>query len=423
MPSSVRDRLTCSFEFVFHFVKQRKYFYDLDAIREPHKVESVKRACRGVSAEGKTNNPQSPFKTVRSFIGYEKMNEKLADGELRNVHPSGKNPGDAWKLSEREENLKEFFNKKGSGGNPGHGIQGSTLGMKEGNHPDGKNPGDFWDTNSLASQENGEFEHDKLYKVLKGCPIHSPLLHPEILKIVSNGEQQDCLLTHTFDRCGCLVPVPSFSLFSKLPLDRLGFLHSKMGFHHQGNAVGQIVESVSENKKSGLCFHGGGQEFCPQKPSRTKHTQNLGEKQDDNLDYSLYDCELTAISHSREIHKIVSLKVECGNIFLEIPSRIEHILRQLGCVCSYYTYAHFALKDYPSDYWSINPKPYKDAHFACFPPKLVEKPLKATCPKQVCVKCGKARDRIVKIVSPADTGTRNVGGRKDGYTTHLKGKW
>jgi len=31
MPSSVRDRLTCSFEFVFHFVKQRKYFYDLDA--------------------------------------------------------------------------------------------------------------------------------------------------------------------------------------------------------------------------------------------------------------------------------------------------------------------------------------------------------------------------------------------------------
>jgi len=37
MPSSVKDRLTQTYEHIFHFVKNRKYYYDLDAIREPHK--------------------------------------------------------------------------------------------------------------------------------------------------------------------------------------------------------------------------------------------------------------------------------------------------------------------------------------------------------------------------------------------------
>jgi len=37
MPSSVKDRLTNAYEFIFHFVKARRYFYDLDAIRQPHR--------------------------------------------------------------------------------------------------------------------------------------------------------------------------------------------------------------------------------------------------------------------------------------------------------------------------------------------------------------------------------------------------
>jgi DNA modification methylase len=37
MPSSVKDRLTQTYEHIFHFVKNRRYYYDLDAIREPHK--------------------------------------------------------------------------------------------------------------------------------------------------------------------------------------------------------------------------------------------------------------------------------------------------------------------------------------------------------------------------------------------------
>jgi len=38
MPSSVKDRLTQTYEYIFHFVKSRRYYYNLDNIREPHKT-------------------------------------------------------------------------------------------------------------------------------------------------------------------------------------------------------------------------------------------------------------------------------------------------------------------------------------------------------------------------------------------------
>lgn len=37
MPSPVKDRRNNTYEHVFHFCKSRKYYYDLDAIRVPHK--------------------------------------------------------------------------------------------------------------------------------------------------------------------------------------------------------------------------------------------------------------------------------------------------------------------------------------------------------------------------------------------------
>ena len=46
--------------------------------------------------------------------------------------------------------------------------------------------------------------------------------------------------------------------------------------------------------------------------------------------------------------------------------------------------------------WTVTTKPYSNAHFATFPPKLIEPCILAGCPEQVCVKCGKARVRIVE---------------------------
>ncbi len=57
-------------------------------------------------------------------------------------------------------------------------------------------------------------------------------------------------------------------------------------------------------------------------------------------------------------------------------------------------------KSYPKrnkrSVWTIATAPYSEAHFATFPPKLIEPCILAGCPKQVCKKCGKARVRIVE---------------------------
>ena len=39
--------------------------------------------------------------------------------------------------------------------------------------------------------------------------------------------------------------------------------------------------------------------------------------------------------------------------------------------------------------WTITTKPFKEAHFATFPPNLIEPCIKAGCPEKVCVECGK----------------------------------
>ncbi|MFZ5559357.1 MAG: DNA-methyltransferase [Patescibacteria group bacterium] len=44
MPESVKDRWKKAHEYIFFFVKNKKYYFNLDAIRTPHKDVSIKRA-------------------------------------------------------------------------------------------------------------------------------------------------------------------------------------------------------------------------------------------------------------------------------------------------------------------------------------------------------------------------------------------
>ena len=46
--------------------------------------------------------------------------------------------------------------------------------------------------------------------------------------------------------------------------------------------------------------------------------------------------------------------------------------------------------------WKIATQPFKEAHFATFPEKLIEPMVKAGCPEFICKKCGKARERTYK---------------------------
>jgi len=44
----------------------------------------------------------------------------------------------------------------------------------------------------------------------------------------------------------------------------------------------------------------------------------------------------------------------------------------------------------PGDVWTVATASYRDAHFATFPERLIERPLLATCPARVCQMCGRA---------------------------------
>ena len=88
MPQSVKDRLNDTTEAVFHFVKEREYWYDLDNIREPHAKSTMQRADNaGVSGIVADVAGQSEHKGFK-----EKEYSEL-------LHPAGKNPGDVFEVT------------------------------------------------------------------------------------------------------------------------------------------------------------------------------------------------------------------------------------------------------------------------------------------------------------------------------------
>ena len=85
MPESVTDRFTKKHEYIFFFVKQEKYYFDLDAIRDKHKDVSINRNKYGLSAYNDENASRS---------------REMKAGELLN--DKGKNPGsvsDFWEVT------------------------------------------------------------------------------------------------------------------------------------------------------------------------------------------------------------------------------------------------------------------------------------------------------------------------------------
>jgi len=111
MPSSVKDRLTNAYEFVFLFAKQRRYWFDLDAIRVPHQtnpfqMEYRKRlwASRGKDILYQFNKEKrladGPNTGARNKAPYKVNNphiSRITKGrEAGNI--KGKNPGDVWTI-------------------------------------------------------------------------------------------------------------------------------------------------------------------------------------------------------------------------------------------------------------------------------------------------------------------------------------
>ena len=46
--------------------------------------------------------------------------------------------------------------------------------------------------------------------------------------------------------------------------------------------------------------------------------------------------------------------------------------------------------------WTVNTKPFAEAHFATFPSDLIEPCVLAGCPEKMCVDCGKPYERVMQ---------------------------
>jgi len=91
MPSSVKDRLSNTYEHIYFYVKSRKYYYDLDSIREPH--TSIKDLSR----------KRLDTKTSKHDLALKQKAGKIGPGGYLVQHPLGKNPGDAVKVESRSK--------------------------------------------------------------------------------------------------------------------------------------------------------------------------------------------------------------------------------------------------------------------------------------------------------------------------------
>ena len=97
MPSSVSDDTTLDFEYVYFFVKSKDYYYEQQF--EPHKIESIKRACRARTSE-KLDEKQYSHSRKNKHRGYSDMMERVESGELsHSVGSQGRHMRSVWDIS------------------------------------------------------------------------------------------------------------------------------------------------------------------------------------------------------------------------------------------------------------------------------------------------------------------------------------
>jgi site-specific DNA-methyltransferase (adenine-specific) len=91
MPSSIRDRLTLTWEVIYLLVRSPRYYFDLDAIREPHTSAGAR-----VGREPLGNRPEWAGPLAGTHDGLRRARAAGVPG-----HPLGKNPGDVWRIATR----------------------------------------------------------------------------------------------------------------------------------------------------------------------------------------------------------------------------------------------------------------------------------------------------------------------------------
>ena len=119
MPSSVKDRLSNGYEFIFFFTKQKRYFFNLDAVRVPNKVMGVtdmrppgilRQKLYPNSSYNKSDDPHlAQFKTKQDIMAHNRIGTYSDPLYTKPLNPIGKNPGDVLELTTQPIKSKVHF--------------------------------------------------------------------------------------------------------------------------------------------------------------------------------------------------------------------------------------------------------------------------------------------------------------------------
>jgi DNA modification methylase len=88
-PESVRDRPSSRYELIFLLTRSARYWFDLDAIRQPHKDTSLRRAQPHRADPGRSWRQGEPNRGVSPPHTFRR--EQM-------THPGGANPGNVWAI-------------------------------------------------------------------------------------------------------------------------------------------------------------------------------------------------------------------------------------------------------------------------------------------------------------------------------------
>ncbi|MFF4989692.1 DNA-methyltransferase [Streptosporangium saharense] len=119
MPQSVLDRLSNRYELLFLLVKQRRYHFDLDPIRENYTGDRSLSSRARKAGGNKPNTIKTPWPPTVPTGKYDSEAEAFSGrgpgaamrptGERHAAgHPNGRNPGDVWSISTRPLKAAHF---------------------------------------------------------------------------------------------------------------------------------------------------------------------------------------------------------------------------------------------------------------------------------------------------------------------------
>ncbi|WP_433498507.1 DNA-methyltransferase [Sphaerimonospora sp. CA-214678] len=115
MPQSVRDRMSNRYELIFLLVKQQRYWFDLDPIRQPYTGDRpiTRRARSGGTKANSIQTawpPPGKYGTDGEDPAVPQLGQAMRPTGERHAatHPNGRNPGDVWSIPTRPLRAAHF---------------------------------------------------------------------------------------------------------------------------------------------------------------------------------------------------------------------------------------------------------------------------------------------------------------------------